>query len=656
VLRQLVARRPGILRCSGTCYISPRALQETTRAGTPACPVPEAARPSTVFIEEGFMPDQSQSKPAGANGTDGLTADEVAALAERSRKVMADFMAKQAEDAKNPDPLNIAGAFGQMMTSLMQNPAKLWEMQQAYWADAMKLWTATAQRFWGQAAEPVISPPAEDRRFKDKDWSENATFDFIKQSYLLTAKYMQNAVKAAEGLDDKAQKKVEFYTKQFVDAMAPTNFAATNPEVVRATIESKGDNLVRGLKNLLTDIERGKGRLSIRMTDETAFEVGKNVAVTPGKVVYENDLIQLLQYDPTTPTVAKRPLLIIPPWINKFYILDLREKNSFIRWATTQGQTVFVISWVNPDERLAAKTFEDYMTEGPLAALDAIEAATGEREANVIGYCLGGTLLAATLAYMAAIGDERFASATFFTALTDFKEAGDLGIFIDEEQLKNLEGRMAKKGYLEGADMATTFNMLRANDLIWSFVVNNYLLGKDPFPFDLLYWNSDATRMPMAMHTFYLRRMYHENKLVVPGGITLKGVPIDLGKVKIPVYILSTKEDHIAPWKATYAATQLYGGPVRFTLSGSGHIAGVVNPAGSDKYGFWTLDGKKRNPASPDEWFAQATQHPGSWWPDWGAWIAKQAGGEVPARKPGDGKLKPIEDAPGRYVKVKASS
>ncbi|HEY7610936.1 MAG TPA: class I poly(R)-hydroxyalkanoic acid synthase [Alphaproteobacteria bacterium] len=586
-----------------------------------------------------------------------MTPQELAGLAERTRKVMAEYLQRQAADtAENPDPLNIANAFAQMTAHLVQNPQKLWEMQAAFWQDYMQLWTSSVRRFWGldESVKPVIEPPPGDRRFKDRDWSENAAFDFIKQSYLLAARYVEDAADSTNGLDDKTKHKIEFYTKQFIDAMAPSNFALTNPEVVRATLESKGENLVKGLKNLLDDLERGKGRLAIKMTDYEAFEVGKNIAVTPGKVVYQNDLIQLLQYAPTTPMVAKRPLLIVPPWINKYYILDLRPTNSFIKWAVSQGQTVFVVSWVNPDERLAQKTFEDYMQEGLFDAIDAIEKATGETEINLIGYCLGGTLAAATLAYMAAIGDKRVKSVTFFTTLVDFVEAGDLTVFIDEEQLKSLEARMAKKGYLEGSDMATTFNMLRANDLIWSFVVNNYLLGKDPFPFDLLYWNADATRMPMAMHMFYLRKMYQENLLVKPGGIVLKNVPIDLRKLSIPVCILSTKEDHIAPWRATYAGTQLYKGPVKFILSGSGHIAGVVNPAGSDKYGFWTSDAAK-NPKKPEDWLKNAKQHPGSWWPEWKKWIAQFEGEQVPARKPGDGKLKVLEEAPGAYVKVKAS-
>jgi polyhydroxyalkanoate synthase len=454
----------------------------------------------------------------------------------------------------------------------------------------------------------------------------------------------------ADGVDPHTARKLDFYTRQFVDALAPTNFVMTNPEVLRATLDSRGENLLNGLKNLLDDLERGKGRLAISMTDTAAFRIGENIAVTPGKLVFQNELIQLIQYEPATETVKRRPLLIIPPWINKFYILDLRPDNSFIRWAVGQGHSVFVISWVNPDERLAAETFADYMLKGPLAALGAIEQATGEREANVIGYCLGGTLLGCTLAYLAAKRDRRIKSATFFVTMLDFAEAGELSVFIDEEQLNSLEERMEKRGYLEGRDMATTFNMLRANDLIWSFVVNNYLLGKQPLPFDLLYWNADSTRMPAAMHSFYLRNMYQRNLLAKPGGISLAGVPIDLGKVRTPAFLLSTQEDHIAPWRSTYAATRLFKGPVKFVLSASGHIAGVINPPGG-KYGHWEND---ENPPTPEEWLAGATRHPDSWWPLWQRWVAQYAGGEVAARHPGDGKLKPIEDAPGSYVKVRA--
>jgi poly[(R)-3-hydroxyalkanoate] polymerase subunit PhaC len=534
---------------------------------------------------------------------------------------------------------------------MMSDPSRLVQAQLSLWNDYMTLWQRTAQRFLGGGAEPMIEPSAGDRRFRDKAWTENTLFDFIKQSYLLTARWLQGAVKDVEGIDERTARKVDFYTRQFVDAIAPSNFVMTNPEVLRATIESRGENLLNGLKNLLVDLERGKGRLAIKMTDMQAFHIGENIAVSPGKVVYQNDLLQLIQYEPTTATVKRRPLLIIPPWINKFYILDLQPANSFIRWAVGEGHTVFVISWVNPDERLAAKTFADYMREGPLASLDAIEQATGEREANVIGYCLGGTLLASTLAYMAVKRDPRVKSATYFVTMVDFAEAGELSVFIDEEQLAALEERMNEKGYLEGRDMATTFNMLRANDLIWSFVVNNYLLGKSPFPFDLLYWNADSTRMPAAMHSFYLRNMYQENLLVKPGGITLDGVPINLKKIRTPAFLLSTREDHIAPWRSTYAATRLYKGPVKFVLSASGHIAGVVNPPGS-KYGHWEND---KNPPTPEEWLATATAVPDSWWPVWERWVAQYAGGEVAARHPGDGKLKPLEDAPGSYVKVRAA-
>jgi polyhydroxyalkanoate synthase len=579
----------------------------------------------------------------------------MANIAQRSQRLVSEFLARQSQDTHvgMADPLNIGSAFMEMTAKLMANPAKLVEAQVNLWRDYMTLWQNATRRWLGEETAPIAQPAPEDRRFKDPSWEENQLFDFIKQSYLLSSRWITTTVREVDGLDDKTAKKVDFYTRQFVDAMAPSNFVMTNPEVIRATVESGGENLVKGLSNLLEDLERGKGKLHIKMTDMEVFKLGENIAVTPGKVVYQNDLIQLIQYTPTTAEVYKRPLLIVSPWINKFYILDLREKNSFIKWAVAQGITVFVVSWVNPDERLAAKTFEDYMFEGILAARDAVRKATGEDEVNIIGYCLGGTLLAATLAYLAEKGDAGFKSATFFTTMVDFEEAGELGVFIDEEQLASLETMMRDKGYLEGSAMATTFNMLRANDLIWSFVVNNYLLGKDPFPFDLLYWNSDSTRMPAAMHSFYLRKMYQENLLVTPGAIELGGVPIDLAKVDLPVFILSTREDHIAPWKSTFAATRLYKGPVKFCLSASGHIAGVVNPPNAEKYCYW-VNAKKAK--TPDEWLAGAEQHPGSWWPEWGKWIAKYGGPKVKARMPGEGALKAIEDAPGSYVRVKAGS
>ena len=568
-------------------------------------------------------------------------------VAERSQRIVADFLKRQADQPGEADPMHIGNAFLDMTTRLMTNPAKLMQAQIGFWQDYLTLWQNTARRMMGEPAPAVIAEDQKDKRFKDEAWRDNEVFDFIRQSYLLSARYMQGLVHDAEGMDEKTAQKVDFYTRQFVDAMSPTNFALTNPEVLRRTAETGGENLLKGLSNLLTDLERGQGNLRIRMTDESKFKVGENIAVTPGKIVYQNDLMQLIQYTPTTAKVLKRPLLILPPWINKYYILDLRPKNSFIRWAVDQGHTVFMVSWVNPDARLAEKGFEDYMLEGPYAALDAIEKATGEKSVNAIGYCLGGTLLSATLAHMAVKKDTRIKSATFFTTMVDFAEAGELGVFIDEEQLKALEAKMQKRGFLEGREMATTFNMLRANDLIWSFVVNNYLLGQDPFPFDLLYWNDDSTRMPARMHSFYLRRMYQQNDLIKPGGIELLGVKLDLRKVKLPTYILSTREDHIAPWASTYRATQTYAGDIRFVLAASGHIAGVVNPPDAGKYSHWV---NTELPADPEAWLAGSTELAGSWWPDWQRWVTGQDPAQVPARPPKNA----IEDAPGSYVKVMA--
>jgi polyhydroxyalkanoate synthase subunit PhaC len=573
-------------------------------------------------------------------------------IAEQSQRLVTDFLARQDTDTSvgMTDPMNIASAFMEMTQKMLADPAKAAEAQVALWQSHMDLWQSTTARMMGGEEAPLVQPAADDRRFKDDAWKENLVFDHIKQSYLMTARWMRETTGDVEGLDEKTAAKVDFHTRQFADALAPTNFMMTNPQVLRATMDSGGENLVKGLKNLLDDLERGKGRLAIKMTDTDAFEVGGNIATTPGKVVYQNDLMQLIQYSPTTETVHKRPLLIVPPWINKFYILDLREKNSFIKWAVAQGITVFVVSWVNPDADLAGKSFTDYMREGPIAALDAIEQATGEREVNAIGYCIGGTLMSATLAYLTAKEDHRIKSITYFTTMVDFEDPGELGVFVDEEQISALETRMERDGYLDGSAMSTTFNMMRANDLIWSFVVNNYLLGKDPFPFDLLYWNSDSARMPAAMHGFYLRNMYHENRLVEPGGITLDGVPIDLRSVKTPTFILSTKEDHIAPWMSTYRATQLYKGPVRFCLAGSGHIAGVVNPpAEPPKYGYYA---NAKKPKSAEKWLEGATWNDGSWWPEWQQWLSRHGAGQVPARVPGDGALPTIEDAPGSYVKV----
>jgi len=570
-------------------------------------------------------------------------------VAERSSRILGDFAQKQSEGMSSAvrDELGIAKAYMDLYSRMAADPGLMASLTVNWWLDATRLWQSSWMKAAGVHAPPVAEPAKGDARFKDADWSSIFLFDYIKQSYLIAARHIQHAVSSVEGLTEESEKKVAFFTRQYVDALSPSNFLLTNPQVLRETAASGGQNLVRGLNNLLADIEKGGGQLRISMTDEGAFTLGKNVATTPGKVVFQNDLMQLIQYQPTTAQVYRQPLVIVPPWINKYYILDLREKNSFIRWALEQGHTVFVVSWVNPGARLAQKGFEDYMLEGPLAALDYVEKATGEREVNFIGYCLGGTLLGATLAYLAARQDDRIKSATFFVSLLDFSQPGELGVFIDEEQVANLERRMNQRGYLEGSEMASTFNLLRANDLVWSFVVNNYLLGKDPFPFDLLYWNADSTRMPARMHSFYLRNMYIKNLLGVPGGITLAGVPIDLSRVKLPAYFISTVEDHIAPWKTTYRGARYLGGPVRFVLGGSGHIAGIVNPPASKKYHYWINDAL---PGTPEQWFETATQHPGSWWDDWQAWIARQNGAEmVAARVPQD----PLEDAPGSYATLR---
>ncbi|TCO82089.1 polyhydroxyalkanoate synthase [Plasticicumulans lactativorans] len=577
----------------------------------------------------------------------------VTKIAEQSQRLVADFLQRQSAGGalalvENP---SLGSAFLEMTRRLLANPGKLVEAQIDLWKVYVNLWTqGTSAVFFGQNANSAALSTRSDKRFKHDDWEQNALFDYIKQAYLLSAQWVQSTVAGIEGMDEKTKKKIEFYTRQFVDALSPTNFPITNPEVLRATIETGGENLLKGLSNLLDDLERGKGSLNIRMTDLEAFQPGVNIAATPGKVVFQNELMQLLQYAPSTETVFQKPLLIVPPWINKFYILDLREKNSFIKWWVDQGFTVFVISWVNPDVTLAEKNFENYLTEGTLAALDAIAKATGEQEVNAVGYCLGGTLLASTVGYLAARKDTRIASATYFTTMLDFDQPGELEVFIDEEQISMLEKRMERQGFLDGSEMAGTFSMLRANDLIWSFFINNYLLGKDPFPFDLLYWNSDSTRMPAKMHSFYLRNMYQKNLLREPGGITLADTPIDLRKAQTPAYFISAIEDHIAPWKSTYAGTRLFGGPVKFVLGGSGHIAGVINPPVGGKYCYWE---NAELPAGPDAWYAGARQSGGSWWPNWLEWVRAYAGEQVPARVVGAGELAPIEDAPGSYVKRK---
>jgi polyhydroxyalkanoate synthase len=519
------------------------------------------------------------------------------------------------------------------------------------------LWGRSMRRFLGEEVEPVATPAPDDRRFTDSDWNESQFFDFWKQAYLLTSQWAEEIVEDTDGLDEKTRQKAEFYVNQITSALSPSNFLFTNPEVMRETMASNGENLVNGLSQLADDLNNSKDVLRIRQTDMEAFEVGGNLAVTPGKVVFQNDIIQLIQYSPSTKKVHEIPLLIVPPWINKFYILDLIPEKSFMAWAVAQGFTVFVVSWVNPSEELASKTFENYMFEGVLEAVEAVKKATGQSKINALGYCVGGTLLAAALAYMAAKNDKSIVSATFLTAQIDFSKAGELLVFIDDEQLKALEEMMAERGYLEGARMATVFNMLRPRDLIWSYVINNYLLGKKPLAFDLLYWNSDSTRMPAANHVFYLREFYQHNRLA-KGEMELGGEKLQMNKVKLPVYELATREDHIAPAESVFAGAKLLSGPVRFVLAGSGHIAGVVNPPAKNKYQHWTGNKpstKKKPDMALEDWLESATEHAGSWWSDWSAWLAKHSGNEISARQPEDGNLKIIEDAPGSYVKKRYS-
>ncbi len=580
-------------------------------------------------------------------------ARNAARIMEEAGKAVAAYLKPREEgqvDDQYAEVADVVKTLGQVTDYWLRDPQRALELQSSLGKAYLNLWANAVKRMAGEQVEPVAAPDPRDKRFADPEWSSNQFFDFLKQAYLLTVQWANRLVHDAQGLDPHTVQKAEFYVRQIANAIAPSNFVLTNPELLRETMSSKGENLVRGMHMLAEDIQAGKGDLKIRQSASDMFAVGRNLALTPGKVIFENELMQLVQYAPSTATVLKRPLLIVPPWINKFYILDLTPEKSFIKWCVAQGLTVFVISWVNPDARLAQKTFEDYMREGLLAALDVIEQATGERQVNAIGYCVGGTLLTVALAYMASTGDNRIASATLFAAQVDFAHAGDLKVFVDEEQIAAREREMGARGYLEGRKMATAFNLLRSNDLIWPYVINNYLKGKEPAPFDLLYWNSDATRMPAANHSFYLRNCYLENRLS-KGEMVIGGKKLNLKSVTAPIYNLATREDHIAPAKSVLLGSKFFGGPVRFVLAGSGHIAGVINPPDRMKYQYWT--GPKPKSANLDRWLGTAKEHAGSWWPDWFDWLKAREPTEVPAREPGGGKLTPIGDAPGSYVKMR---
>ncbi|MDP8916113.1 MAG: class I poly(R)-hydroxyalkanoic acid synthase [Pseudomonadota bacterium] len=552
----------------------------------------------------------------------------------------------------NPDPLGVGPDFAAVMGSLASHPDKLLQAQASLWAGYMDLWRTAAARAFDASAAPA-APAGGDKRFKDPAWSENPVFDVIKQSYLLTSNWLNALVASAEDVDPMTKRRVEFFTRAMTDAMSPSNFLLSNPAAMKAAVESGGETLLRGAEQFAADLQRGGGQLAISLTDAERFEVGVNVATAPGKVVFQNELFQLIQYAPATETVHEIPLLIFPPWINKFYILDLRPDNSMVRWLTQQGISVFLVSWVNPGPELAGATFEDYVRKGAYEAVAQVKRQSGTDQVHTVGYCIGGTMLSSALALMAAEGDRSVASATFFAAQQDFSEAGDLLLFTNDAAMAQIEAKMdAAGGVLPGMAMADTFNLLRGNDLIWAPFVNNYLMGKAPTAFDLLFWNSDQTRMPKALHMFYLQNFYRENRLA-KGELELGGVRLDLGSVEIPIFAQSAEADHIAPYRSVYKGTRLFGGPVTFMLAGSGHIAGVVNPPGALKYQHW-INSCEHLPPTVEEWRAGAEEFPGSWWPYWMRWLKPQAGDQIPARDPAAGPLGVIEDAPGSYVKVKS--
>jgi polyhydroxyalkanoate synthase len=617
-------------------------------AAAPPQPAAHTAKPPVEqpeALNEVIMQQTAESLATlSSNLTEAMT---------RANQVFSTAFIEQSKDAAHwqPDPLGMQVALNDVWSHLAQQPETLREAHAQLWQRYADIWQRhTAYMLTGQQAD---QGPIRDKRFRDPEWRSNPGFSMLRESYLATAGFINDLVSKAEGVDETTKRKASFYIKQAVDAASPSNFLMTNPAALRALLQTGGESLRRGVENLAEDLKRGKGMLAISQTDLAAYKVGENVATTPGKVVFRNRVFELIQYAPTTETVHEAPLLIFPPWINKFYILDLQPKNSMIKWLTDRGHTVFLVSWVNPDEDMAEVGFEDYMREGVYAAVDAVAKAANVDRMNTVGYCVGGTLLAATLAHMAKTGDTRIQSATFFASQADFKCAGDLLVFSDEAGIKFLEGKMDQAGgVLDAQTMADTFNALRSNDLIWNYVVDNYYIGKQPPPFDLLYWNADQTRMPKALHLFYLRKFYRDNALT-QGKLTMLGEQLSLKDVTIPIFMQSSMEDHIAPAQSVYNSAMAFGGPVEFIVAGSGHIAGVINHPAANKYQYWTNRTLK---GAIEDWFAFADEHPGSWWPHWDAWLRERSGPDVPARTPGDGELKPLADAPGEYVKVRSAA
>ncbi|MBP7648307.1 MAG: class I poly(R)-hydroxyalkanoic acid synthase [Phenylobacterium sp.] len=643
------APKPKAAKPKGAPKAPPRdrvqaAAAATERPRVAPGPIPD---PAAFTDPAAFMSSQQRE------ALEKLSAN-LARAAVTAQGAIAEAALRQADSpaALSPDPFHVAPALTDVMGRLAAQPDRLLRAQADLFSRYLDLWQTTARRMAGETVEPVVEPAKGDKRFNDPDWGVHPMFDVMKQSYLLTSNWLNSLVAEVDGVDPLEKRRVEFFMKMLTDAISPSNFLMSNPAALREAMQSNGASLVRGMENFAADLTRGGGQLAISQTDMDQFKVGENVATAPGKVVYQNDILQLIQYQPTTEQVHEIPLLLFTPWINKFYIIDLRPDNSLVRWLTSQGFSVFVTSWVNPDETLAAKTFESYLKEGIYDATAQVMKQCGTDRVNTVGYCIGGTLLSCALAHMAAHGDKRIASATFFAAQQDFAEAGDLRLFVDDAWLSEIEERMNQAGgFLPGKSMADTFNSLRGNDLIWSFFVNNYLMGKEPKPFDLLFWNSDQTRMPKALHLFYLRNFYKDNALA-EGKLTLDGVQLDLSKVKTPIYVQSSRDDHIAPYRSIYRGAKLFGGPVNFTMAGSGHIAGVINHPDARKYQHWI---NPELPATVAEWQAGAVEHPGSWWPHWGAWLAEKSGPLVPARDPSKGPLgAPLEDAPGSFVKVRS--
>lgn len=538
--------------------------------------------------------------------------------------------------------MDLTSDYQALLITLLKNPEQVWQMQVAYWEDAIGL--AQEQFSHWLEGKPM---PINDRRFSGEEWLNNPFFNLLSQHYLLASEHMNSLLEHLNYGDKQLARRVQFFTRQYLDALSPANFLHTNPQLMAETLQSHGKNLLRGLQNLLTDMEAGSSRLLIKMTDTDAFKIGVNIATTPGKVVYRNEMMELIQYTAKTDKVHAVPLLLVPPWINKYYILDLSKHNSFIGWLVEQGITVFVISWVNPDASYAQKGIYDYLKDGPMTAIEIIQEQLRVKQVNVLGFCIGGTLIACMLAYLKAHRDDSIHSATFLASMIDFSDPGDISVFIDEQQIVRIEEEMHSKGFLDGRFMASTFNSLRANDLVWSFFIKNYLQGKNPVPFDILYWNADATNMPAKMHSQYLRWMYLHNDLVKPGKIHLNHTPLDVSKIDVPTFFLSTHKDHIAPWQTTYAGFQMMRGKKRFLLGGSGHIAGIVNPPGSEKYGFYHNHSTTQ---TAEEWLANATHEPGSWWPEWFKWLKKESGPLIVPPNFTKLPFKGLVDAPGTYV------